>query len=147
MHTQPVNGSLPDWGVSGADIYLTGLFRELRRGSLVPLGDVNAFVARLEQLGANREIVNAMSHAAFRAVQTGPYSCRHSASRYLEVFENRHDEVRQCRFHRSRGRVTIPAHFWLTTRLRPQLRELVVPGERRSSNADADISQSPGRSE
>jgi glycosyltransferase involved in cell wall biosynthesis len=30
----PVIGSLPDWGVSGVNIYLTNLFRELKRGSI-----------------------------------------------------------------------------------------------------------------
>jgi hypothetical protein len=110
--------------------------KEGRNGFLVPLGEVRAFAARLEQLAANRDLAQALGAAAFQTLRTGPYSSAHTARRYLEVFENCREEVEQGRFKRPRGRMRIPAYYRLTTRVGRRLRKLLIPGNRPSTPAE-----------
>jgi glycosyltransferase involved in cell wall biosynthesis len=125
--------------VSAVNSGVSQLLDDGRNGFLVPVGDVNGFVTRLQQLASNRELVRTLGTAAFQTMQGGPYSSSQSAARYFEIFENCREDVRLGRFSRPRGRQQIPDYYRLTTRVGRRLRKLLMPERPPSPDALASL--------
>lgn len=85
--------------------------RNEENGFLVPVGDVAGFVARLELLLRDRNRLTNMATRGFKTIEQGPYSMRHTAAKYSEIFHHCFAEVRLGHYHRPKGAQTIPKQY------------------------------------
>jgi glycosyltransferase involved in cell wall biosynthesis len=94
--------------VSDMESGIPELVRDGVNGFLAPIGDADAFAARLKSLHDDPALRDRLAAEAYRTAATGPFRLEDMVARYGEVFDRAWQEARSGRFTRPRAPLDHP---------------------------------------
>ncbi len=100
------------------------IVEDQRNGFLLPIGDINAFVATLKKLAGEGDYLEQLRLGAYGAIASGKLTLNRAVSDYRRLFEklSHKDSLRTP--YRS-GKMLLPVHYTLRGRMVGKLKKIV----------------------